>query len=94
MPPNHLMHLITHGQKPKAIQIDGGKEFVNDKLKSWCRERGIDNHITAPLLTIAKQGRRTYEQDTCRAQLRHASSSGLVRIPLGICITICGVCPK
>jgi transposase InsO family protein len=43
-----LTHLITHGQKPKVIQIDSGKEFVNDKLKSWCRERGIKIHMMAP----------------------------------------------
>jgi transposase InsO family protein len=27
--------------------MDGGKEFVNNKLKSWCRERGIEIHMTA-----------------------------------------------
>jgi transposase InsO family protein len=43
-----LTHLITQGKKPKAIQIDGGKEFVNNKLKKWCRDRGIEIHMTAP----------------------------------------------
>jgi hypothetical protein len=31
-----------------VIQIDGGKEFVNDKLKNWCKDRGIKIHMTAP----------------------------------------------
>ena len=45
---NYLAHLITQGRRPKAIQIDGGTEFVNEKLKSWCKERGIEIHMTAP----------------------------------------------
>jgi hypothetical protein len=30
---NYLAHLISHGRTPKAIQIDWGKEFVNQKLR-------------------------------------------------------------
>jgi hypothetical protein len=45
---NYLMHLIMQGKKPKAIQIDGGKEFVNDQLKKWCQEQGIEICMTAP----------------------------------------------
>jgi hypothetical protein len=45
---NYLAHLITLGRKPKAIQIDSGTEFVNEKLKSWCKEQGIEIHMTAP----------------------------------------------
>jgi transposase InsO family protein len=44
----YLAHLIIQGQKPKVIQIDGGKEFVNQKLESWCKEQGIEIHSTAP----------------------------------------------
>jgi hypothetical protein len=36
---NYLTHLITQGRKPKGIQIDGGKEFVNEKLEKWCKEK-------------------------------------------------------
>ena len=45
---DYLTHLTTQGRKPKAIQIDGGKEFVNETLKGWCRARGIEIHMTAP----------------------------------------------
>ena len=44
---NYLTHLIMQGCTPKAIQTDGGGEFVNDKLKSWCASHGIILHITA-----------------------------------------------
>jgi transposase InsO family protein len=47
---NYLTHLIMQGKKPKAIQIDGGKEFVNDQLKKWCWEQGIEICMTAPYL--------------------------------------------
>jgi hypothetical protein len=39
---NYLTHLITQGRKPKGIQINGGKEFVNEKLEKWCKEKGIE----------------------------------------------------
>jgi transposase InsO family protein len=35
------------GKQPKAIQIDGGGEFINDMLKMWCKEKGIDIQMTA-----------------------------------------------
>jgi hypothetical protein len=38
---NYLAHLITQGRRPKAIQIDRGKEFVNEKLMQWCKGKGI-----------------------------------------------------
>jgi transposase InsO family protein len=44
----YLAHLITQGRKPKGIQMDCGKEFVNEKLKTWCNERGIEIRFTAP----------------------------------------------
>jgi transposase InsO family protein len=40
--------LITQGRTPKAIQIDRGKEFINNKLEKWCKEKGIEIHLTAP----------------------------------------------
>jgi transposase InsO family protein len=36
------------GCKPKVIQMDWGKEFVNKKLKQWCKEKGIEIRLTAP----------------------------------------------
>jgi hypothetical protein len=45
---NYLAHLITQGRRPKAIQIDRGKEFVNEKLTQWCKGKGIEIHLTAP----------------------------------------------
>ena len=45
---DYLQHLLTQGRNPKAIQIDGGKEFVNETLKKWCREHGVEIHMTAP----------------------------------------------
>jgi hypothetical protein len=70
---NYLAHLITQGKKPKAIQIDGGKEFVNENLKSWCKERGIEIHITAPYSPsqngVAERMNRTIVE-LARAMLR------------------------
>lgn len=45
---NYLTYLIAQGQTPKAIQIDCGREFVNKKLEMWCKECGIEIHLTAP----------------------------------------------
>ena len=43
-----MTYLKTQDKKPKAIRVDRGKEFVNDDLKTWCRENGIEIHMTAP----------------------------------------------
>ena len=45
---NYLANLITQGQNLKAIQIDGGKKFMNQKLESWCKEQGIEIWTIAP----------------------------------------------
>ena len=45
---NYLAHQIMNGRMPKAIQIDQGKEFVNQKLCDWCHEKGIELRLTAP----------------------------------------------
>ena len=44
----YLTHLTTQGRKPKAIRVDRGKEFVNDDLKTWCQQQGIEIHMTVP----------------------------------------------
>ena len=31
-----------------AIKIDRGTEFLNQPMKTWCDERGIELHLTAP----------------------------------------------
>ena len=45
---DYLAHLITQGCTPKVIQIDQGKEFVNEKLQCSCKECGIEIQLTAP----------------------------------------------
>jgi hypothetical protein len=70
---NYLTHLITHGRTPRAIQIDRGKEFVNEKLERWCKEKGIDLRLTAPYSPsqngVAERMNRTLEELAC-AMLR------------------------
>ena len=45
---NYLTYLKVRGRMPKAIQIDRGREFVNEKLERWCKEQGIELRLTAP----------------------------------------------
>ena len=45
---NYLAHLKTQGQHLKGIQIDCGKEFVNEKLENWGKELGMEIHYTVP----------------------------------------------
>ena len=45
---NYLAHLKTQRRNPKGIQIDCGKEFINEKLENWCKERGMEIRYTAP----------------------------------------------
>ena len=60
---NYLAHLITQDRKPKAIQMDRGKEFVNHTVLEWCTTRGIKLHLTAPYSPsqngVAKRMNRT-----------------------------------
>ena len=44
---NYLAHLKTQGRNPKGIQIDCGKEFINEKLENWCKEHGMEICYTA-----------------------------------------------
>ena len=44
----YLAHLKTQGRNLKGIQIDQGKEFVNEKLESWCKEHGMEIRYTVP----------------------------------------------
>src|SRR5215471_14921111 len=45
---NYLTYLTAQELKPKAIQIDRGKEFVNERLERWCKQNGIQLRLTAP----------------------------------------------
>jgi transposase InsO family protein len=44
----YLVYLKAHDKKPKAICVDHGKEFVNDDLKAWCQQQGIEIQMMAP----------------------------------------------
>jgi len=63
---NYLAHQIANGRIPRAIQIDRGKEFVNQKLRDWCSERGIELRLTAPYSPsqngVAERMNRTLEE--------------------------------
>ena len=63
---NYLTYLKVQGHKLKAIQIDQGKELVNEKLEQWCKEQGIELRLTAPYSTpqngVAEQMNRTLTQ--------------------------------
>jgi hypothetical protein len=45
---NYLTRLKTQGKLPKAVRFDNGKEFLNDELKEWCAQQGINIQTTAP----------------------------------------------
>ena len=69
----YLTHLKTQDKNPKAIRVDRGKEFVNDDLKTWCREHGIEIHMTTPYSPsqngVAERMNRTIVEPA-RAMLR------------------------
>jgi hypothetical protein len=44
----YLTYLQNHGQKPHAIHVDRGKEFINENLKTWCHQQGIEINQMAP----------------------------------------------
>ena len=44
----YLTYLKSCGKIPHAICVDRGKEFINEDLKSWCHEQGIEINQTAP----------------------------------------------
>ena len=44
---NYLAHLKTQGKNFKGIQIDCGKEFINEKLENWCKEHCMEICYTA-----------------------------------------------
>ena len=60
---NYMTYLKSHKQTPLAIQVDCGTEFLNNLLKDWCQEYGIDLETTAPYSPsqngVAEQMNRT-----------------------------------
>ena len=44
----YMQNLKTHSKPPKTIKIDRGKEFLNEQLKTWLDENGLDIQATAP----------------------------------------------
>ena len=44
----YLTQLKVLGHTPQAIQIDHGMEFLNDKLREWCRSEGVHFKLTVP----------------------------------------------
>jgi len=36
-----LERLVVHRGKPESTRMDNGPEFISEKLKVWCEERGI-----------------------------------------------------
>src|SRR5229473_7325178 len=44
----YMSHLQIRGHVTYAIKIDCGTEFLNQPMKTWCDERGIELHLTAP----------------------------------------------
>ena len=44
----YLTYLQNQGWKPHAIRIDHGKEFINENLKSWCHQQGIEINQIVP----------------------------------------------
>jgi hypothetical protein len=45
---NYFTHLELQGKLPKAMQIDHGREFVNESLLEWCYSKGMEVYKTAP----------------------------------------------
>ena len=45
---NYVTCLKTLGRKPKALCFDWGKEVINEDLRNWCAEQGIEIQTTAP----------------------------------------------
>jgi hypothetical protein len=45
---NYLTYLKMHNKPPHMICTDGGHEFLNNQLRSWCQSEGVKMQTTAP----------------------------------------------
>ena len=45
---NYITHLNIRGHSTCAIHVDRGTEFLNDAIKTWCAEHGIEIQTTTP----------------------------------------------
>ncbi len=44
----YLTHLKIRSHVPYAIKVNRGTEFLNQMLKQWCNQNGVEIHATAP----------------------------------------------
>ena len=44
----YLAYLQTQGKRPQAMRVDHGTEFLNETLRTWCGDQGIEIQTTAP----------------------------------------------
>jgi hypothetical protein len=45
----HLTYLERRCEnRPKKVRVDNGKEYINNELLTWCKDRGIEIQMTAP----------------------------------------------
>src|SRR6267154_1237001 len=45
----HLMYLERRWEnKPRKIRVDNGKEYINNELLTWCKDKEIEIQTTAP----------------------------------------------
>ena len=70
---DYITHLTVHGRNPRCIRVDRGKEFINQALQAWSRERGLDIQQTAPYTPsqngVAERANRTLVE-LARAMIR------------------------
>ena len=56
----YLAYLRVHKWTPKTMHTNHSKEFINDKLSTWCHKCGIDMQPYSPSQNgVAKRSNRT-----------------------------------
>src|SRR6267154_3649460 len=55
--------------KPRKIRVDNGKEYINNELLTWCKDKGIEIQTTAPYTPeqngVAERFNRTLTELAC-----------------------------
>ena len=77
---HYLTHLRTQGKSPKAIHFDNGKEFLNQELKDWCNQQGINIQTTA-LYSPSQNGVAEQMNCTVVELARAMINSGMHQLP-------------